>query len=175
MAAKSQLSNLSDWTQTTRSFDSLGKKSFAQKVEVQYAMKNTGRLICYWLLFNLLAAPGCGDGGPKLYEISGTVTFKGQPVPAGTVMFTPDQRKGGSGPSGLATIKQGRYDTADSDGTGVMGGPYVVQIIGLDGKPTEMCPEGVPLFPDYTESIDLPRQNSTKDFETASALRKPNR
>lgn len=137
-------------------------------------MKNTGQLICCWLLLKVLVVTGCGERGPKLYEVSGTINFKGQPVPAGTVMFTPDQRKGGSGPSGLANIKSGRYNTADFDGTGVMGGPYVVQIIGLDGKPTEMCPDGVPLFPDYTETIDLPRQNSIKDFELSAALRKSN-
>ncbi|MFN7891962.1 MAG: hypothetical protein ACK5OC_16840 [Pirellula sp.] len=137
-------------------------------------MKNAGRSFCCWLL---IAAPimlGCGESGPKLYEVAGTVTFKGQPVPAGTVMFTPNQSKGGKGPSGLASIKQGRYDTSSSDGSGVLGGPYIVQIIGLDGKPAEMSPEGIPLFPDYTEAIDLPQQNSTKDFEV-SALKKPNR
>jgi hypothetical protein len=39
-------------------------------------------------------------------------------------MFTPNQSKGGSGPFGLATIKQDRYNTSSSDGSGVFGGPY---------------------------------------------------
>jgi len=119
--------------------------------------------LCFSLAFFLLA--GCGKGGLQLYDVSGAVTFDGQPVPAGTVLFQPDQSQGCSGPAGLAIIRDGKYDTAGEGGTGVVGGPHLVRIIGLDGKTLDdMTPEGVPLFPDYTTTVDLPKENSTHDF-----------
>lgn len=129
-----------------------------------------GRLsVCAWLFVMTIA--GCGESGPKVFHVSGAVTFNGQPIPAGTVMFTPDQSKGGSGPAGLAVIKNGKYDTSSTDGTGVVGGPHIVQIIGLDGKPVEMSPEGVPLFPDYTTTLDLPKEKTTHDFSITGKVK----
>ena len=34
-----------------------------------------------------LAATGCGDSGPEMARVSGTVTYQGKPVPKGTVSF----------------------------------------------------------------------------------------
>jgi len=35
----------------------------------------------------LVACPGCGDKGPPTGEVSGTVTFKGSPLPEGMITF----------------------------------------------------------------------------------------
>ena len=119
--------------------------------------------VCFSLMILVLFA-GCRESGPRAYHVSGSVTFEGQPVPAGTVLFQPDESKGCSGPAGLATIHEGKYDTAGPGGKGVVGGAHLVRIIGLDGKPAEMAPDGVPLFPDYTTTVDLPMEDSEHDF-----------
>jgi hypothetical protein len=45
------------------------------------------RLLTLGLAGLLLA--GCGPAGPPTYEVSGTVTWNGQPLPAGDIIFQP--------------------------------------------------------------------------------------
>ena len=116
----------------------------------------------------LVITVGCRESGPQVYHVSGSVTYGSQPVPAGTVLFQPDESQGCSGPAGVARILAGKYDTAGEGGKGVVGGPHLVRIIGLDGKPAEMAPDGVPLFPDYTTTLDLPMEDSSHDFSVTS-------
>lgn len=116
------------------------------------------------VLLSLLVIAGCGERPPTLYHVSGTVTFGGKPVPAGSILFEPDTTKGNQGPAGFARIKEGKYDTRTS-GQGTIGGPHIVRITGLDGIPGEELPEGTPLFPEYKTQVDLPKQNSTQDFD----------
>jgi hypothetical protein len=49
------------------------------------------RPIClsWFLLFLLLTAVGCGGGGKAAYPVSGTVTFDGQAVEEGDILFVP--------------------------------------------------------------------------------------
>ena len=117
---------------------------------------------------------GCGTG-PSRYDVSGTVTYGGEPVPAGRVLFTPDSSRGGSGPAGTATIVDGRYDTAES-GRGHTGGPIIVQVDGYGSSspagaasPADAGEEspsrGEMLFLGHQVSADLPEQDSTFDID----------
>lgn len=120
-----------------------------------------------------MSLAGCsGTDGASQYELSGTVTFQGKPIPAGTITFEPDAVKGNRGRQGFATIKDGRYDTREG-GRGTIGGAQVVQISGTDGiSAGETFPTGKPLFEPYTTSVDLPKESSTHDFDVpASAAR----
>lgn len=36
-----------------------------------------------------LVATGCGKSGPKTYDVTGTVTYDGQPLDSGSIAFTP--------------------------------------------------------------------------------------
>ncbi|MCI0460124.1 MAG: hypothetical protein L0Z62_24495 [Gemmataceae bacterium] len=116
---------------------------------------------------------GCGSG-PKLYHVSGRVTFDGQPVPAGFVFFEPDAAKGNDGVGGFAEVKDGHYDTRNS-GKGVIGGPHNVRLSGFDGKPCVFegrpMPSGMTIFADYTIAIELPRQATTRDFDVPAKAR----
>ena len=64
-----------------------------------------------------------GCGGPKLYDVSGRVTYDGQLLPAGVIYFDPDVTKQNDGPQGYAVIKNGTYNTSARGGRGVVGGP----------------------------------------------------
>lgn len=121
-----------------------------------------GCLVSVFLLSIVVA--GCGKRAPTLYHVSGTVTFAGKPVPAGSILFEPDTTKGNSGPAGYAKIKNGKYDTRN-EGRGVVGGPHIVRITGLNGVPDEYLPEGTPLFPEYTKPVDLPKKDCAQDFD----------
>jgi hypothetical protein len=118
-------------------------------------------------LLILAACIGCGSGKER-YRVSGKVTYAGQPVPVGRILFEPDRAKGNSGPQGFATIAKGEYDTALSGAKGSIGGPMLVKIDAFDGVPQgeNSPPLGTPLFPStFTQAIELPSGDSTHDFE----------
>lgn len=106
---------------------------------------------------------GCGtrDTTPR-YEVSGAVTYAGQPIPTGTILFLPDGTKNNHGPSGFAKIQEGKYNTT-LNGKGMVGGPHLVRITGFDGRPREELPNGKRHFPDYTTTTEFPKETTTCD------------
>ena len=116
-------------------------------------------------LATLLA--GCGEKGPARQDVSGKVTFNGQPVPAGQIVFEPDSAAGNKGPAGFAEISDGQYDTARA-GQGTVGGPHVARITGLEGKPVGNATVN-PLFNTYEARVDLGDGASTQDFDVPAS------
>jgi hypothetical protein len=106
----------------------------------------------------------CGPGEPVYFDISGTVTYQGKPVPMGTIYFEPDSSKGVKGQMGSADIRAGQYDTKGK-GRGVLGGAYVIRLGGFDGKVAYEAPYGAALFPEYSMSKELPKEHQTLDIE----------
>ena len=112
----------------------------------------------------LLVLAGCGGtDSSQRYRLSGSVTFGGQPVPAGTIIFEPDASLGNAGPGILVEFTDGRYRTPRGKGT--VGGPHLVRIVGHDGKAISEMPLGRCLFQEYQFQIDLPRHDATHDFD----------
>lgn len=111
-----------------------------------------------------LLLTGCNaSDSPKRFQVSGTVTFNDQPVPAGEVILTPDHEKGNQGPAAYAVIRQGRYET--ERGKGVLGGPYKVRVTGLSGESTGALSDVHKLFDDYETTVELPAKSSVQDFK----------
>src|SRR5260370_40886952 len=82
-----------------------------------------------WLLV------GCGGAdGNKLFRVSGSVTFAGQPVPAGQVSFLPDASRGNGGPPGHPALTDGPCGTATA-GPGTNRGPPTPRTPALDDPP----------------------------------------
>jgi hypothetical protein len=106
----------------------------------------------------IVVLAGCSESGPTRHRVSGTATFDGRPIPYGDVLFTPDGAKQNSGPQGIATIKDGHYDTAAAGGKGIAGGPTVIRVTGLSGP-------GGKLLCEYEYTVDLPRGNTTHAVE----------
>ena len=121
------------------------------------------------LLFLLSLLAGCG--GQKVYNVAGTVTYQGKPVPTGQIVFEPDASAGNSGQAAFAKIKDGRYDTRILDGQGSVGGPHLVTIHGRDGVPRGELLSGMPLFKDYNTKVDLPKADAKQDFEVPAGER----
>jgi hypothetical protein len=116
-----------------------------------------------------ILAASCGSG-ERLYDVSGTATYDGKPIPAGIIYFDPDPMKGGAGAQGFANIRDGKYATAGK-GRGVRGGPYIIRITGYDGKAANEAPLGRPLFNEHEVKKDLPAENSELNFD----IPKPNK
>jgi hypothetical protein len=109
---------------------------------------------------------GCGDGGPRRYDLSGSVTWNDQPVPRGFIVFTPDAAAGNQGPGTQVEIIDGRYETSPGEGT--IGGPHTASITGFDGQAYQdgpvTNPNGKPLFSAVQQPADLPRSDGVHDF-----------
>ena len=88
------------------------------------------KLLRRFSLMALAAAlvPGCGPGDPRL-AVSGTVTFKGQPLDQGRIEFHPPQNNGTM--SG-AVIQNGRYEIPRDKG--LAPATYEVRIYSYDEK-----------------------------------------
>ena len=102
----------------------------------------------------LLSLSGCGvDDGRE--SLSGNVTFDGQPLVYGEIVFRPTE-----GPEGTATVRDGKYDT-DDGGLGITKGPNTVIVTGYAAEPTVNTDEtkaseaAAPLFSGYQQQADL--------------------
>lgn len=87
---------------------------------------------------------GCGSGNPPTAPVTGTVTFQGKPLPAGTVIFTPTA----GGPPATGEIQpDGTYTlTTFEDGDGAVPGTHGVAVSAVL-VPEEGLPEATALIP----------------------------
>ena len=101
-------------------------------------VKAAGPLL--WLAVGLSAA-GCGgdDGLGRRYPVSGTVTYKGAPLAAGNIQFTPADSKGRAA-SGV--VEGGRYSLTTHDhNDGALVGRYTVSVTAKDADPSKVTLE----------------------------------
>jgi len=112
----------------------------------------------------LLPAVGC-TSKPKPAQLSGKVTFKGQPVPAGYISFAPDVANGGQGAMRVLQINDGEYDSAKESEPGINPGPYFLNIAGFDGKRIPFFGQGKQIFNQVKDiEFTVPDGATTKDF-----------
>lgn len=135
-------------------------------------MRNSKKLKRFTILIGglcCLLSQSCGSNGtsPNLYDVSGTVTHDGKPVPYGSILFVADADDGNTGPQGVAEINDGKFNTAMA-GRGVVGGAYKVIIKGRSEQASAEDDEGqgpAPLFADYQTAVVFPEENSVQKFE----------
>jgi hypothetical protein len=126
-----------------------------------------------------------GCGGSEQFPVHGTVTFRGEPVPVGTVTLEPAKSLGDIAPTGFAVIENGRFETDPE--RGCVAGPHVARIVGYDGEPLpieeEMAAEvipghedepglavGSPIFAEYTCEVDIEGPGSELELEVPAEL-----
>jgi len=86
-----------------------------------------------------LGQAGCSNNGLNLGKVRGKVTYKGEPVTAGEILFMPDESKGTTGPPALGSISSdGSYEmSTEESGDGAIVGVHKVGIVGRDPKPVD--------------------------------------
>lgn len=144
--------------------------------EVSARKHSSGNRIV-WLSASILTVScmvSCGrESG--VYELSGTVTFDGKPLPFGKIVFEPDIQQGNTGPAGHADIRNGKYDTRQS-GRGTTGGPHVIAISGygdpemvydVDAEQKKEVPKL--LFRRHEQRTDIPASKATMDFDVPAS------
>jgi hypothetical protein len=110
-------------------------------------------------------AGGCKEGPRKTAQLSGKVTFKGQPVPDGFLNFMPDATAGNRGEVKGFPIKYGVYNTAEGPNPGVYPGENKVTVSGFDGKAKKLYPQGEQVFNPFDIKVSVPEGVTTKDIE----------
>lgn len=98
---------------------------------------------------------GCRKAaGPERFDVQGTVTFDGQPVPTGLLVLEPDASKGNGGPVSVLEISNGRFDSRQPGAKGPLQGPLIARITGYpEADPSVEIPK--PLFREYQTTVDL--------------------
>ena len=122
------------------------------------------RTACVFLLA-VLVSTGCGPR--DRYALSGSVTFDGKPIPAGTITFVPFGAGKPGRTAAFCEIKAGKYATKTGRNPG--SGPHRVMINGCDGVPYQSQmgeiiqnhPMGKQLFPTHLVEIEVPEKNDT--------------
>lgn len=126
------------------------------------------------LLIALSCAAALGCGGDGSVRVTGKVTFKGAPVPAGKVYFIPKD----TGATGFADIKNGTYDTGAQGGHGAPAGPVTIAVEGFDPttKDAKEKSEDVTakvLFARHELTFDVPKGSAaTKDIDVPAEAAK---
>ncbi|NLS96108.1 MAG: hypothetical protein GXX96_28550 [Planctomycetaceae bacterium] len=91
-------------------------------------MQTSGLHHALWITC-LMVLSGCGGADDVgRIDVSGSATFDGQPIVYGQIDFTPDNAKGHSGPAGYADIVDGKFNTAEGTGSGIVPGAHIVRI-----------------------------------------------
>lgn len=115
-------------------------------------------------LLVLGAVSGCSSE-PPLSQLSGKVTFKGKPVPAGYISFTPNIDLGTNGRIRVFQISDGVYDSSSDRNPGIPAGNYLVRIAGFDGKPIPRYGQGKQIFNPIDETYIVADGETEIDWE----------
>jgi hypothetical protein len=122
----------------------------------------------------VLLAQGCAKEAPK-YPVRGKVSFKGQPLTEGTVMFVAS----GTGVTGAGTIQSdGSYELrSGKPGNGMAPGSYRVSVNPPYYDPTTGSPPKFAVKYQDPESSGLKAEvkegSNTFDFDLVDARTKP--
>jgi hypothetical protein len=101
---------------------------------------------------------GCGAKTPSAgpATVRGKVTFNGQPVAGGLVVFTPDPRRGGSSKSARSeTAADGSFSLSLADSPHIPPGWYRVSLAPAPAMPDPLSPSQSPIFPAKLARPDL--------------------
>lgn len=111
------------------------------------------------IIFLVLAGPGCAPSGPRTYPVSGTVSYDGDPIVQGDILFVPADR---SLAPDAAKIEDGRFHAQAKEGE------CRVEISALDIGPDTNYVMGSPIaanfLPErYNRQSELSVEVSAKD------------
>jgi len=105
------------------------------------------RTVCL-LLASLVLLAGCGPSGPRTYRVSGVVTYNGEPVSEGDIVFIPEDPALGAD---AGRIVKGSYETEAKAGV------CRVEISAVEIGPDTPRIDGVPVVTNY-----LPERYNTQ-------------
>lgn len=103
------------------------------------------------LLSAALLLSGCGPKGPATFEVTGTVTYEGQPLDRGSIALVPDNTKLRAVPG---TISGGKYTLRAPEGKAEVR-IYATRVSGPFNKEMGAAPETQYLHDNYNSLSKL--------------------
>ena len=86
--------------------------------------------------FLAIVVAGCGSGKAPLAPVRGKVYYRGAPLPGGTIVFTPDESRGGNGPLARSEIQpDGAFTLRTGDQPGAAAGWYRITVVAVEPSP----------------------------------------
>jgi hypothetical protein len=83
----------------------------------------------------MLILGGCSSGQESYPNVVGRVYYRGEPLPGGLIVFTPDEERGNIGPIAKAAIgPDGRYSLRSEQRTGAVPGWHRISIAAAPAK-----------------------------------------
>jgi hypothetical protein len=118
------------------------------------------RTASWVVLFASLSLAGCGTGTPPLAAVSGHVSYRGQPLPSGVIVFAPDSAKGSNGPVASAVIQSdGSFTLRTGESSGAAVGWHRVTVVCISDPDPDATGSRytvpVSLIPEKYRSADL--------------------
>jgi hypothetical protein len=122
---------------------------------------------------SMMVCSGCGESGPEVASVEGTVKLDGQPLPDATVMFIPENGR----PAAAMTDAGGHYVLTFTEGRkGAMPGKHKVRITTFreadESEEIEGQPEKVPMKYNAQTTLEFEVEAGKKniaDFDLDSA------
>lgn len=121
------------------------------------------------MLLVIMLGTGCSEPGVDGVHVWGNATWRGQPIPNGTIVFTPDIAKGNSGHQSWATITDGRFDTR-SQGKIVAKGASTAMIRGSQKSTNPAYPSGTELVLRHTLAVEIPTQSGELNIDIPPSI-----
>lgn len=85
------------------------------------------------ILSALTGLTGCGSSSAPLAAVTGSVSYQGQPVGGGIIVFTPDTSRGTHGPMAHAEIQaDGTFTLHTEDAAGAVAGWHRITLVLVD-------------------------------------------
>jgi hypothetical protein len=113
-------------------------------------MSTLSRGLCGAL--GLLVVAGCGHAPAALAPVSGRVYYQGKPLAGGTIVFTPDPERGGSGPLAFAEIQaDGGFTLRTGSEFGAAAGWHRVTVAAAPSPASVPAARGGPLPAKYSD------------------------
>ncbi|WP_437201938.1 hypothetical protein [Planctomicrobium sp. SH664] len=111
-------------------------------------------------------AAGCQQGETiERVPISGTVTYDGQPVQLGTIIFEPTADAGMTARASYMAVNNGVFVSGPN---GPTSGEFLVRVSGFDKSkmknPNDEEEDVPPLFPEYTMTVQVPVTGNKLDI-----------
>lgn len=106
---------------------------------------------------------GCGRAKVERQHLQGSVTYKGQPLAAGQIRFSPTKREGLDGAIGGAEIKAGKYDTRAARGLAAPVGEVQVLVTAIRNPETDSATQAY--FPGYSTTLTVTSEMETFDVQ----------
>ncbi len=101
-------------------------------------MSNSPNFFRFLSALLVLVPLGCGSGTSPLAEVSGTVSYQGERLQGGTIVFTPDASRGTHGSLALGKIQSdGHFTLYTKNDPGAVPGWHRITIVSFEATLTE--------------------------------------